>query len=638
MNTLNYLTLLADSNNIWAGSSKGLTFIGQDEKHKNRILNFTEADGFIKPGYSYVQLCQGKDGIIFAATINGLSSFNPHSLIVPYRAPLVYITDIAQLNTNTTLINDRSMRHSFLYKENSFRFGFTALDYSDPEGLHYYYQLEGVDTIWKETGKHRFINYEYLNPGNYVFKVKALNSKGKWSEQEARYSFSISKPLWQRWWFVGLIFVLIVSGIYYYIKRREENIKHKEQQNTELQTVKAQSYQYQLEMTQIINYFSNSIHNQNNVDELLWDITKNCIAALDFEDCVIYLKDEKRNVLVQKAAWGLKTTEENKILNPLEIKMGKGIVGNVAATGNAEIINDTSNDSRYITDDAVRYSEITVPIVSNGNVIGVIDSEHPEKNFYKEKHFQILSTIASLCADKIEKIKTEQKAKETEIEVLQLSKDLATSQLTVLRAQMNPHFIFNCLNSIQQYILKGNVDEANRYLSRFSKLQREILMNGTQQFIFLEKEIELLTLYLQLEQLRFENTFTYTIHTASNIDASEIKIPTMILQPYIENAIWHGLIPKSGDKNIEISFILLGNEYLQCRINDNGIGRKASALLKANSTAKEHISLGQSLVQDRLKILEQQFQKKYEVSILDNLDDNAEITGTLVTLVLYIGD
>jgi two-component system, LytTR family, sensor kinase len=424
--------------------------------------------------------------------------------------------------------------------------------------------------------------------------------------------------------------------MYKLIRNREKNIAEKEAQKTELQKLKADNYQYQLEIEQVVNYFASSINQKNSVDEMLWDVARNCIAKLGFEDCVIYLIDEERKVLIQKAAWGPKTTNENKIINPIDIPLGKGIVGSVAASGNASVVTDTSKDSRYIIDDDVRLSEIAVPIIDNGKVIGVIDSEHPQKKFYTERHLQILTTIASLCADKIDKIKAEQLTREKEIEVLKLQKDLATSQLTTLRTQMNPHFIFNALNSIQQYILQGNVDEANRYLSKFSKLQREILNNSSQPFIALEKEIEMLTLYLQLEELRFGHTFTYQISIAEKIDTSEIPVPTMIIQPFIENAIWHGLMAKEGDKKLHINFELTTDDFLICTIKDNGIGREASAKLKEVRPSEEkHQSRGLSLIYDRLNMLEQQHKQTFKAQVNDILNNKNEVAGTQVVLTLY---
>ena len=156
----------------------------------------------------------------------------------------------------------------------------------------------------------------------------------------------------------------------------------------------------ELEIERAINYFATSLVDQNTVDEVLWDVTKNCISRLKFVDCVIYIVDEKSRTLLQRAAYGPKNPRSYEIFQPIVIPIGKGIVGSVAKSGKAEIIRDTTKDKRYIKDDEVRLSEITVPIISDGKVIGIIDAEHPEKNFFKPRHLRILTKIAAHCAVK----------------------------------------------------------------------------------------------------------------------------------------------------------------------------------------------------------------------------------------------
>lgn len=160
---------------------------------------------------------------------------------------------------------------------------------------------------------------------------------------------------------------------------------------------------------EIIRYFSKSIFRQNSVDDILWDITSNCIDRLDFVDCVIYLVDDEKQVLVQKAAYGAKDISGVEVAAPIDIPFGKGIVGSVAQSGKAEVIPDCSIDPRYIVDDAARLSELCVPIMYEGRPIGVIDSEHPQKNFFTQEHLEILSTIASISATKIVKTIVEEK-------------------------------------------------------------------------------------------------------------------------------------------------------------------------------------------------------------------------------------
>lgn len=152
---------------------------------------------------------------------------------------------------------------------------------------------------------------------------------------------------------------------------------------------------------QIINDFALSLLEQNTVYDIVWVIAKKVVAQLGFVDCVIYLLDEERQVLIQHAAHGPKNPQALDIYNPIEIPIGKGIVGTVAISGTPEIINDTSTDARYILDDNFRLSEIAVPILFENKVIGVIDSENPERDFFTEEHLSLLTTIAAIGATKI---------------------------------------------------------------------------------------------------------------------------------------------------------------------------------------------------------------------------------------------
>lgn len=640
LNTLHYISLLTDKeNNIWAGSPKGLTFIGGEGKYKDNILNFDQSDGFTKPGYYSLILYQDRDSTIWAGSSFGFISFKPDTFFLSAASPRMFITGIRQIKSNELITGSHS-GNSYSYHNNSFNFSFLALDYTNQEGMRYYYKLEGLDTNWVNGNEVRSISYENLDAGNYTFHVKALNSKGRWSEKDAMYVFSIASPFWKTWWFFYLLLAAIAALVILLFKFRETNIRKKEAEKTTLQQLKATGYREQLEIEQIINHFAASISSINNIDDLLQDVTKNCISKFEFEDCVIYLKDEHRDVLIQKAAWGPKTTDENKIINPIEIPLGKGIVGSVACTGKAEIIADTSEDERYIVDDTRRFSEITIPIIINDAVIGVIDSEHSEKNFYTNRHLEILQTIAALCAGKIETINAEKHTREKEIEVLRLNKDVATSQLTALRMQMNPHFIFNALNSIQHYILQGNVVEANKYLSKFSKLQRDILHSSSRQFISLEKELEILNAYLELEQYRFGKSFFYKINVHDAIEPVETSIPPMILQPFVENAIWHGLMPLQTERVLSIYFGLETDDILLAILRDNGIGRAASARLKEQNGENKpgHESKGMSIVQQRLQLLQQQYDEPFEVSVADITGINGEVQGTEVTLKIFIGD
>jgi ligand-binding sensor domain-containing protein len=174
-------------------------------------------------------------------------------------------------------------------------------------------------------------------------------------------------------------------------------------------------------------------------------------------------------------------------------------------------------------------------------------------------------------------------------------------ELSALRSQMNPHFIFNSLNSIQYYILQKEPKAAYTYLTKFSTLMRMILQNSRQRFISLTAEKEWLLLYLELEKLRMENELDYSIFIADEINANGIMVPTMLVQPYVENAIIHGLLPKEKDRQLKIRFSI-ANNLLHVEIEDNGIGRIESEILNAKRN-KKHSSSGMKITQERLEIL-----------------------------------
>lgn len=641
-NTFLSMTLDAEDN-LWMASYSGVSCIQLLANDSIRIRNFNKEDGFIDKNFYHPFLFTAKDGHIWASGTLGVCSFDPLKLLSQQESSTVFVTKVDLLDRDSSISFYSSGSENIepdlllVAANNSVTIHFTALHYSNPGAIRYYYQLNQQKDNWTEVSGGRSLSFRELAPGTYTLRLKASVSGNEFGPITS-FQFRINPPFWQRWWFI--LPCLAVLGFLYFrlLKLREKNIREREAEKTELQKLKAISYQYQLEIEQVINYFATSMSEQRTVDDMLWDVSKNCISKLGFEDCVIYLKDPVQDVLIQKAAWGPKTTDENKIVNPIEIPLGKGIVGTVAKTGVAEIVSDTSIDGRYIVDDTSRLSELTVPVLKNGNVIGVIDSEHSEKNFYTERHLKILTTIASLIADKMDKMKAEKEVREREIQLITLNRDLATSQLTALRAQMNPHFIFNALNSIQQYILKGDVDQANKYLSKFSRLQREVLNHCDQNFISLDKEIEMLNLYLELEQLRFNENFQYSISLEKEIDSTELKIPPMILQPFVENAIWHGLMPKKGSKELSIEFLLSSEDLLQCVVRDNGIGRVEAARLKETSkSTPTHKSKGLNLVYERLNILEKQYQQPFEVVISDLTNAAGEVQGTKVTLTLFVG-
>jgi sensor histidine kinase YesM len=202
--------------------------------------------------------------------------------------------------------------------------------------------------------------------------------------------------------------------------------------------------------------------------------------------------------------------------------------------------------------------------------------------------------------------------------------------MQALRAQMNPHFIFNSLNSINRFILKNDRVQASDYLTKFSRLIRLILQNSQLSLIPLSTELEGLALYIALESVRFDHRFMYSVHVSPSIETSELRIPPLLIQPYVENAIWHGLMHREEGGILEID-ISDNNSFLQIRIADNGIGRELAAAL-ASKSATRHKSLGLRITADRIATLNAEDRLESTVNIVDLVHHDGGPAGTEVVI------
>ena len=228
--------------------------------------------------------------------------------------------------------------------------------------------------------------------------------------------------------------------------------------------------------------------------------------------------------------------------------------------------------------------------------------------------------------------KREQKRVINELETQMLQLKQKTLQL-----QMNPHVIFNTLNSIQQYILNNDVENAVSYLSSFSKLMRRILNNSNERYITLSDEIEAVSLYLQLESMRLGNKFNYKIDIDSDIDANNIEIAPLIIQPFVENAIIHGLVPKKDNCFLSIRFSKISEYKLLCVVEDNGVGRKYCERVK-QERGSSHRSYGMSITKKRLETLTKISNDDFNVEVVDLYDDNGNAKGTKVNIIISFYD
>ena len=247
----------------------------------------------------------------------------------------------------------------------------------------------------------------------------------------------------------------------------------------------------------------------------------------------------------------------------------------------------------------------------------------------------VLILLASLFF--IGRLKATKKAELITVELRETQKRLAIekqykdSELKALKSQMNPHFIFNALNSIQEYIMFNKKELASDYLGKFADLIRTYLQHSDTGLISIQEEIDSLKMYLDLECLRFEDSLEYTFNVSEKINKDGLHIPTMLIQPYIENAIKHGLLHKKEGRKLIVSFLTTGNKSVQCIVEDNGVGREKAKELKAKRKTL-HKSFATKATQSRLELLNYRKDEKIGVEIIDLLDENQQAIGTKVIL------
>ena len=298
--------------------------------------------------------------------------------------------------------------------------------------------------------------------------------------------------------------------------------------------------------------------------------------------------------------------------------------------------------SKPSTEDYSKYANLTpgnyVFKVKSCNDEGVWDSNETKfyftiaAPFYLTWWFVLLVTaIIIAIVYTIFKIRILSIAKQQRLE-FNRKVEMSKIELKALRSQMNPHFIFNSLNSIQHYIFHSKTDEAIKYLSKFARLVRVILNNSDKPTVTVEEDLDALKLYLELEQMRFEEKFDYEVIIDASVDTDYDIMPPMLMQPYVENAILHGLnpSPKKGKLTIHLSS---KNNFLICTITDDGIGRKKAAEIKHTMPVSKHKSLGMKITEDRLKILNEINNSQLSVTITD-LKSGIEEQGTQVQLFI----
>lgn len=545
-------------NRYWLGTSNGLYLA---DPSLSIFQKFDFADNIQSHVFSQLSAIRASNNYLLLGGLNGINYLRPENISMGDQVLNISLQSI-NINNGDSLLNFIPERLTLKYWQNTLGFEVVAPYYNNAAKVQYRYQLRGHSDAWVEIGSSSLFRIPNLSPGQYQLQVAASLTGNIWYELKKPLIFTILPPFWQTWWFRVLSVAALLGIFALFIRYRENRLRSQQSQQLEMEKLRNTNLQHELEIEQVVNYFNRSISEKSTVDEVLWDIAQQSITRLGWENFVIYLIDNERNILVQKAACPPLPPPDFKIVNPIELPLGQGIVGTVAVTGHAELIPDISTDPRGIVDNATTRSKLTVPILAEGRAIGVIDSEHSGKGFYTPWHLQILTTIAALCSNKIVLTQIEEarqevrrQLEEKEKSLLEIEKRSAQIQLIALTNHLNPHFLFNSLTSLNSLIFE-NQQLASDFLQHLSKVYRYLLQHKEKETVSLKNEVDFVGNYIFLLKTRFEDDIMIDIEMPSG-DTLEKGIVPVTLQILIENAVKHNVI--STQKPLIIKIKTEGN-------------------------------------------------------------------------------
>lgn len=621
------VALNAVHNHVWAGTTEGISSVNLND---NKISTYGVNDGFPTAQLSARNLVyDSSNQSIYGGFTDRIVKFSPYNLLEPLKAPEMFIESVEIPNDILYYLPATSVTTNHINNDLKISIGVISFNEDASNQMLSYRLSNSNDTAWKNLNG-RVIQFNNLAHGSYTLQLRLSAANNRWSQQVISFTINVKPPFWKTGWFISILSALILFIGYLLYRWRIFYIRKVESEKARMQELRAEKYKTQFELEQISNYFSLSLTDKKTTDDVLWDVAKNLIGRMGCEDCMIYLWNKDKTKMQQRAGYGNKNSPEKLAEHLFEVEMGQGVVGYVMQTKEPVIIADTRTDKRYRVDDMQRLSEICVPIIHEGELMGIIDSENSKLNHFKERDLQIMTTIATLTGNKIKQVESEQVLNVKKKELATINEHLAEAQLSALQAQMNPHFVFNALNSIKRLILDDEKDKASRYLSKFAQLIRLTLNHSRETFVTLRENVEYLHAYLEMEQLRFKDSFNATVKVDAAIDDEEIVVPSLMIQPLVENAVWHGLLHNQGKKKITVRFSANG-PYIICSIEDNGIGIRRSEANK-NLQHAAHKSVGLDNLRNRIAIMNEKFDMDCSLTISDLSETDAALSGTLAVL------
>lgn len=582
-----------------------------------KIESFTNENGFTGGGFRMHGSYVDKEGRFYYGLNTGLCHFDPEDLGKNEIELNPYITGV--FRDDHKMLISRDARIELQSDENNIGVYYDNIDIWNSPSVRYQYSITQKDDEWIDAITNPIL-IQNIGSGDYTVKLRASIDGKEWVQSSNVLHIYVAFPWWRSWWFYGFVLFGLTAMSYvalsFYIRlKKDKEEERKYDENLKL--------------------FSFSMHKYADMEKEFWDVVLKSIRQLNIDASAIYMKGDEGEYFYRQAA-RIESEEDKDFLERSDLMSSDNeLVSKVLESRQPAIFGDLASQNGSVLSASRRNSKIFVPIISNDEVLGIIDCEHQTKNYFNDKRYSFLSAIATIVATKMAAYYAEEERKEAEISLSNNLKKVSELEMKSLRSQMNPHFMFNSLNSINNFIVKNDQENASDYLTSFAQLMRIILENSRQDWVSLESELKALRLYIGMEKLRFENLFFYHESISSDINMMTTLVPPMLIQPYIENAIWHGLLPKKSSQcNLKLE-VSKEDDYLKIVVDDDGIGTRDSKKRKSSFNISKK-SFGQKIISERLDMINKIYDLDAKVNIVDKSDLSGSETGTRVTLSMKL--
>ncbi len=543
---------------LFKDKSEYLWLVSENKLHRlehetNKLVSFGLTENILGDYFYANSYYRNKEGLVFIGGMSGINYFYPEKVTIRPKKLFPYLRQISLLGDTKEINEFRKLELG--YTERSMTLTFATPYYGNPMDVQYRYRLN-KDGDWYPLGTNSNLTLWRLPAGDYKLQMAASVKDGIWHNSLDILHFTIAAPFWKSWWFTTTVATLALAFlVFLFVLQRRT-----------------------LEMEKQLKGFATSLYGQNTVEGIFWETARYCVQELNFVDCVIYLFDNKRKLLLQKAAFGVKNPYGKSIINKIEIPINQGIVGTVAYTGTAEIIKNTSKDPRYIMDVEMGLSEITVPLFVENEVFAVLDSEHPKRNFYKKRHLELLKKITAICSERIAKYLSEEKLRGT------IARDLHDEMGSTLTSI---HIISKMAeqDALENSTAKKQFSQIKKYTSGMMEKMGDMVWvinpanDGLDKLIFKLKEhaievLEPLDIILHFNSIKDP--------WAIRLNTSQRKNIYLIAKESINNIVKHSLA-----KKVVIHFETR-DDFLCLMIDDDGKGFEIPSKATGNGLKNLH--------------------------------------------------